>query len=79
MQKRFLKPLCERRARIIFESVVEEMGCPTNPEDVSELRERCYKRLYGYNPVEVELMKEKIDEMVAEYKSKLLDYVMIYQ
>jgi len=79
MQKRFLKPLCERRARVIFESVVEEMGCPTRPEEISELRERCYKRLYGYNPVEVELMKEKIDEMVAEYKSKLLDYVMIYQ
>ncbi|MCD6139168.1 MAG: hypothetical protein J7J91_11505 [Deltaproteobacteria bacterium] len=55
------------------------MGCPTRPEEISELRERCYKRLYGYNPVEVELMKEKIDEMVAEYKSKLLDYVMIYQ
>jgi len=79
MEKRFLKPLCERRACIIFQTALERFNYPTNPENIEEIREFCYKMLKGYNPVETEIMKNKIDELVIDYKSRLRDYAMTYR
>ena len=79
MEKRFLKPICEQRARIIFETALEHFNYPTDIERLEEVREFCYKAMRGYNPEEVELMKSKIDELLADYKNKIRDYSMSYR
>jgi len=79
MRKEFLKPICERRASIIFETALEHFNYPTDIERLEEVKEFCYKALRGYNPVEVELMKSKIDELLADYKNKIRDYSMSYR
>jgi len=79
MRREFLKPICERRATIIFETALERFNYPTDVDTLDEVRKFCYESLKGYNPVEVELMKNKIDELIMDYKNKIRDYSMSYR
>jgi len=79
MRREFLKPICERRATIIFETALERFNYPTDIDTLDEVKKFCYESLKGYNPVEVELMKNKIDELIMDYKNKIRDYSMSYR
>jgi len=78
MQKRFLRPLCERRAAAIFEEALQALGYPKTQEGLEELRRWCEDHFKAYNPVEQELMRETLDRLIRDYKAELKDYYMAY-
>ena len=78
MQKRFLRPLCERRAAAIFEEALQALGYPKTQEGLEELRRWCEDHFKAYNPVEQELMRETLDRLIRDYKAELKDYYMTY-
>jgi len=79
MKREFLEPVARNRARAIFNAAVEKFNYPKNIEEIDEMKKFCYESLRYYNPVEVEIMKDEIDKLIADYKNKLRDYTMSYQ
>jgi len=79
MQKRFLKPLCERRAAAIFEEALQALNYPRTEEGIEEVRKWCEDCFKAYNPVEQELMRETLDRLLRDYKAEVKDYFMVYR
>jgi len=78
MQKRFLRPLCERRAAAIFEEALQALNYPRTEEGIEEVRRYCEDHFKAYNPVEQELMRETLSRLIRDYKAELKDYFMVY-
>jgi len=79
MQKRFLRPLCERRAAAIFEEALQALGYPRTEDGIEEVRKWCEDQFKAYNHVEQELMRETLSRLIRDYKAELKDYFMVYR
>ncbi len=78
MKKEYLKPLCERRATVIFEHALRAFNFPRTEERIEEMREHCEKQICSYNRQEQEIMRETLDRLFRDYKSEIQFYVMVY-